>query len=95
MFEVCDRWALGEYLVVNAPEKCFVDQLLGTDIGSKHHEQQERQLELLTGVQGQKVHAAFERHDPAVQQVARRASLPAEIVDDSTPPLATAWIGAL
>ena len=29
-----------------------------------------------------KVHAGLERHDPPVQQVARRARLPAEVVDD-------------
>ena len=33
-------------------------------------------------LQRQEVDAAFERHDPAVQQIARRAPLPAEVVDD-------------
>jgi hypothetical protein len=39
-------------------------------------------MNLLTGVEGQVVHAALERHDPPVQQLARRALLPAEVVDD-------------
>ena len=37
---------------------------------------------LLAGVQRQVVDAALERHDPPVQQVARRDALPAEVVDD-------------
>jgi hypothetical protein len=35
------------------------------------------------GLQGEEVHAALERHDPAVEQVARvRTLLAAEVVDD-------------
>ena len=37
---------------------------------------------LRPGVQRQEVDAALERHDPAVQQVARRNALAAEVVDD-------------
>ena len=46
------------------------------------HEHHERQLELLPAVQRQEVHAALERHDPPVQQIAGRHALAAEVVDD-------------
>ena len=80
--EVRDRRALGEHLVVDAAEKRFVHQFGRSDVRGEHDEHHEGQLEFLTGLERQEVDAALERHDPAVQQVARRAPLTAEIVDD-------------
>ena len=51
-------------------------------IGGEHHEDVERHLKLLAGTQREIVDPAFERHDPAVQQVARRRVLTAEVIDD-------------
>ncbi len=67
---------------MNAAQERFVDEILRLDVGRKDHQRHERQIELLPRLQRQEVDAAFERHDPAVQQLARRARLPAEIVDD-------------
>jgi hypothetical protein len=39
-------------------------------------------FDLLSGVQREIINAPFERHDPAVQEILRRNSLPAKVVDD-------------
>ena len=74
--------ALAEHLVVDASQERLVHQLLRLDVGRKRDEGHERQLELLARVERQEVHTAFERHNPPVQQVAGRHTLPAKVVDD-------------
>ena len=76
------RRVLGKHLVLNAAQERLVHQLGRLDVGGEHRQHQERQVELLARLQREVVDAALERHDPAVQQLARRASLAAEVVDD-------------
>src|SRR4030095_3032093 len=82
LLEVRNRRTLAEHLVVNAAEERFVDELRGSDVGREHDQQQERQLEFLAVVEREEVDATLERDDPAVEQIARRAALTAEVVDD-------------
>ena len=69
-------------LSLNSAEEGLVHELRGADVRREDNQRHERQLELLAGLQGEEVDAAFEQHDPAVEQVARRAVLTAEVVDD-------------
>src|SRR4051794_33323809 len=79
--EVVGRGALGEHLVADAAQERLVHQIARADVGGERNQRDERQLELLAGLQREIVDAALERHDPAVQQVARRDALPPEVVD--------------
>ena len=60
----------------------LLDQLLGIDVGRDDQQHVERNRELGPGVQREEVEPLLERHDPAVEQVARRHPLAAEVVDD-------------
>ncbi len=71
--ELLDGRTLGEDLVLNAPQERLVDEFGRPNVGREDDQRHERQLELLAALQRQEVHAALERHDPPVQQVARRA----------------------
>ena len=80
--ELGARRALRENLVVDAAQERLVDQLVRPDVRREDDQRHEREVELLAGLQREEVDAALERHDPAVQQLARRAGLAAEVVDD-------------
>jgi hypothetical protein len=80
--EVLDGRALGEDLVLNAAHERLVDQVAGLMFVANDDQRREGQVELLAGLQREEVDAALERHDPAVEQLARRAGLAAEVVDD-------------
>ena len=67
-------------LVGNAAQERFVGQRRGIEVGGKHRQHVERHLELLAGVQRQEVHAALERHDPAVEELVGPDALTAEVV---------------
>ena len=71
-----------EYLVFQPPKPGLVGQVFRRDVGGEDDELVEGDLELLAGVQRQKVVSALERHDPAVDERLRQHLLPPEIVDD-------------
>src|SRR5262245_22206543 len=77
-----DRRILDGDLVGDPAQERFVGQRLGIEVGREDDQHFERDLEFLTGVQREVVHAALERHDPAVQEVLRADALPAEVVHD-------------
>ena len=77
-----DGRVLREDLVGDAPHERFVGERLRLQVGREDDQHVERNLELAAGMQRQEVDAALERHDPAVQEVARRDALAAEVVDD-------------
>src|SRR5262249_7841278 len=80
--EVRNRRALREDFVLNAAQEGLVHQLLRLDVRCKYDHRREWELELLASQQRHEVHAAFERDDPTVQQIARRTVLTPEVVDD-------------
>ena len=62
---------LGVHLVPDAAQKRLVQQVERVQVGREHDQRLERHLEFLAGLQDQMVDAAFERHDPAVQDFGR------------------------
>ena len=73
---------LGRQLVGNAAQEGRVHQVGRRQVGGEDHELVEGNLEALAGVQLEKVDAALQGHDPAVEQVRRGHELAPEIVDD-------------
>src|SRR5688500_6756820 len=69
-------------LVLNSAQECLVGQIARIEVCGEHHHHFEGNLKLHTVPETQIIHAPVERHDPAVQKVAWRHQLPAEIVDD-------------
>ena len=63
-----------------APEERLVGERARLEVGGEDAQHVERHLELLARVQREVVHAALERHDPAVQQVLGTHALAAEVV---------------
>jgi hypothetical protein len=66
-----DRRALRQDLVADAAEERLVHQLGRLHVGGEHHQAVERDVELEARGQRQVIDAALERHDPAVEQIAR------------------------
>src|SRR6266542_5892857 len=82
LYELLDARALGEHFVMNPPEECLIDERRGSQVRREDQQRGKWQLELLTGLQGEEVDAAFERHDPAVEKLTRLDLLASEVVDD-------------
>src|SRR5688500_8227652 len=83
--EICLGRAFAEHLVVDSPKEGFVDELGRPDVGREHDQHHEREIKFLSGLERQEIDAAFERDDPAIQQVARRTVLSPEVIDDQYP----------
>src|SRR5574339_32991 len=79
--EILNGGALGEDLVLNAAQKRFIDEFCWPNVGGEDNHGHERDLELQSALQRQEVHPALERDDPTVQQLARGALLPPEVID--------------
>jgi 4-amino-4-deoxy-L-arabinose transferase-like glycosyltransferase len=69
-------------LVLDAAQERFVGELPWIEVGREDDERLERDGDLDAGAQREEVDAAVQRHDPAVEQVARVDHLAAEVVDD-------------
>jgi hypothetical protein len=68
-------------LVVDAPQESLVGKVRGVQIGGENYHDFERDAKLLPVLEREVVYPPVERHDPAVQQVARRDDLATEVVD--------------
>src|SRR5208337_4116402 len=71
-----------QHLGLDAAQEGFIGQVVRIHVGGEDHHQLEGHLEFHTRCQGQVIHAAVERHYPAVEKFARRHHLAAEVVDD-------------
>src|SRR5581483_5219468 len=69
-------------LGLDAPQERLVGEVARVQVGREDDHQLEGNLELHAGGQGEVVDATVERNDPAVEQLARRKHLAAEVVDD-------------
>ena len=67
---------------MNPAEERLVHERGGLQVRGEHEQHGKWQLELLPGLQREVVHAALERDDPAVEELARLDLLAAEVVDD-------------
>lgn len=76
------RWWLDPRAITHASQERFVNQVSFIQVRGEDYELFERNLDLLTTVECQKIDAAFERQDPAIEQVLGRDALAAEVVDD-------------
>ena len=63
-------------------QKGCVHQVFGIEVGGENNQFLERNAESFAGMQLEVVETAFERHDPAVEQVGGADELAAEVVDD-------------
>ena len=79
--ELLNRRVVDGDLVGNTAQERFVGQRRGVEVGGKDDEDVERDLEFLAGVQREVIDAAFERHDPPIEQVLGPDTLAPEIVD--------------
>ena len=63
--------ATDQDLVRNASQKGFVGQFVQGEVGGEDDEQLEGDVDFSAGAKGKEIDAAIERHDPAVEQIAR------------------------
>src|SRR5581483_10033661 len=68
-------------LGLNSPEECRVGQCGRIQVGGENHKQLERNLNFSATRQRQKINAAIERDDPAVQKFVRAQALAPKIID--------------
>src|SRR5688500_14389229 len=78
LLEVLARRILGEYFVVDTAEERFIDQVSWSQVRCEHNQEDEWDRQLLTRFERQVIDPAFERRNPAVEQIDGRALLPAE-----------------
>src|SRR5205807_520159 len=69
-------------LVGDAPKKRLVPQLRRLEVAGKSHKQIEGNLKLFPARKVEKIDAAIQGNDPAIQQRFRTHQLPPEIVHD-------------
>src|SRR5687767_1503828 len=69
--EISLRRAFAENLVMDAPQECFVYELRRLDVGGKHDQRHEWQVEFLPSLKREEIDTALEGNDPPIQQVSR------------------------
>ena len=80
--ELVNRGILDWDLVRDASQKRFVGQIVRVEVRGKHDEHIERHHKFLPRVQRQVVHAALERHNPAIEQLLGPHALAPEVVHE-------------
>src|SRR5437763_9121683 len=73
---------LNENLVVDASQEGFVRQIVGVKVRGEDNQHFKWNLKLHAILQGKIIDAPVERNDPAVEQIARRNELAAEVIDE-------------
>ncbi len=81
-------WIKDFYFVGNPAQECLVTEFRWLQVGRKDQQLFERQRNLATRRQVQKVISGFHRHDPAVEQLACRNLLSAKVIDDQATAIA-------
>jgi len=77
----CGRRWLDTGPVTHTSQERLVDQIAFIEVRGEYYELFERDLDLFTAVEGKKVYSPFQGKDPAIQEILRCDSLPAEVVD--------------